>query len=258
MLRSSPRWDRVRSRIAALERWLLPGECLICRQSSGTLALDPLVCAVCANRWPALPELLCDRCGQPLSREISCRLCSGWDPRLRQVRSAVWLTEGARQAVHLLKYEGWSRIGETLAGVMRRRLRVAPGSTLIPIPLGPARLRSRGYNQSAVIARALAARLDVSYNEAVLHRRRDTRTQTALCPEERSANLAGAFLASGVPELPVLVDDVFTTGATLVEAASALLAAGAPAVSAVTFARAMRPLAGAAEATTNSNSWSTS
>jgi predicted amidophosphoribosyltransferase len=80
-----------------------------------------------------------------------------------------------------------------------------------------------------------------------LCRRRDTTTQTALTPEERRANLAGAFAACGVaPRRPVLVDDVFTTGATLAEAAGALLAAGAGTVSGVTFARAARPLADAA------------
>ncbi len=253
-----PRWGKLRGKIAAIERWLLPPECLICRTPCGAEPDDPLVCATCRNRWPILPELLCARCGQPLTPEIACRLCSDWDSRIRDVRSAVWLDEGARRAVHLLKYEGWSRLGETLALVMRRRLRVEPGSTLIPIPLGPTRLRSRGYNQSAEIARSLAARLGVGFSEAVLTRRRETATQTALSPEERSANLAGAFVASGVPARPVLVDDVFTTGATLVEAAGALLAAGASTVSAVTFARAMRPLARAAEAPTNSNSWSLS
>jgi len=80
----------------------------------------------------------------------------------------------------------------------------------------------------------------------VLRRGKETGTQTALTPEARRANLAGAFAASGpVPTTPVLVDDVFTTGATLAEAAGALLQAGARTVSGVTFARAVRPLAAA-------------
>jgi predicted amidophosphoribosyltransferase len=83
-------------------------------------------------------------------------------------------------------------------------------------------------------------------SEGGLRRRRETRTQTALTPEERAANLAGAFVGSGPRlELPVLVDDVFTTGATLAEAARALLAQGSPAVAGITFARAPRPLADA-------------
>jgi predicted amidophosphoribosyltransferase len=99
-----------------------------------------------------------------------------------------------------------------------------------------------------VLAAAIGKLLQLPVVEAVLRRRRETTTQTALTPEGRRANLAGAFEAAGpLPTYPVLVDDVFTTGATLAAAASALVAAGASAVGGMTFARAPRPLADAAE-----------
>jgi predicted amidophosphoribosyltransferase len=158
----------------------------------------------------------------------------------------MWLDAGARRAVHLLKYEGWWRLSEAMATPMRRLLSAGAPVTLIPIPLGATRQRARGYNQSGVLARALGLLLGVPVVERALRRRRDTATQTALTPEERRANLSGAFVAVGKPpDGAVLVDDVFTTGATLVEAANALLAAGAPLVEGVTFARAPRPLADA-------------
>jgi ComF family protein len=158
------------------------------------------------------------------------------------VRSAVWLDASARQAVHRLKYDGWWRVTEAMALAMRYLSPLQPPVRLVPIPLSAKRLRSRGYNQSARLATALArlTRLPVS---EVLHRVRDTRTQTALTPEERHANVAGAFRAERVAGTVVLVDDVFTTGSTLGAAASALAAAGAGPVKAVTFARAMEPLA---------------
>jgi len=257
---SVSRWSELRASLDAVERWLLPGECLLCHGAVETDPRDPLICAPCRSRWAPLPLPQCPRCGQPLSPGIECRLCEDWPPGLTGIRSAVWLDDSARRAVHLLKYEGWWRVSEAMATCLQRRLSLERGITLIPIPLGAARLRSRGYNQSAVLAEALAKRLGVPVAAAVLARGRDTATQTALTPEARRANLAGAFAARrAVPARPVLVDDVFTTGATLVEAATALLAAGAKTVSGVTFARAARPLAGAAAAPDPRRSfWSTS
>jgi len=151
--------------------------------------------------------------------------------------------------VHLLKYQGWWRVSDVMADTIRRFAPPPAGSTLVPIPLGATRLRTRGYNQSAVLADALGRLLGLPVAHRAIRRRRETTTQTALTPEERRANLAGAFEPAGAPPAnPVLVDDVFTTGATLAEAALALLGAGAGAVSAVTFARAQRPLADAAAA----------
>jgi ComF family protein len=110
---------------------------------------------------------------------------------------------------------------------------------LVPVPLASKRLRIRGYNQSDHLARALGVLLGQPVNSACLTRVRETPTQTALTPEERLANVAGAFRAGNVRGITaVLVDDVFTTGATLVAAADALVKAGAERVDAVTFARA--------------------
>jgi ComF family protein len=165
------------------------------------------------------------------------------------VRSAVWLDAGARRAIHLFKYEGWWRIADALAVTMRRVLPLEREGVLVPVPLGATRQRTRGYNQSAVLATALGRLTGLPVAGNVLHRRRETASQTALTPEARRANLSGAFVAAGpVPALPILVDDVFTTGATLAEAAAALLSAGGHQVRGFTFARAQRPLADAAAA----------
>ena len=244
---STPRWADARATLARVERWLLPGECLLCRGVVETGMDDPLVCATCRNRWSPLPFPQCPRCGQPEIPGIACRICTAWPAGLHGVRSAVWLDPLAREAVHRFKYSGWWRVADALAATMRRHLTIPPSATLVPIPLGATRQRSRGYNQSAVLAESLGRLLRLPVARNALRRRRDTTTQTALTPEERRANLAGAFVANGAsPRRPILVDDVFTTGATLAEAAAALLAAGASAVGGITFARAPRPLAEAA------------
>ncbi len=239
------RWSEAGSLLAGVERWLLPGACLLCGApvAPADSGDEPLVCRGCISRFSPLPFPQCVRCGQPLTPGIACRLCLDWPGALTSVRSAVWLDGGARRAIHLLKYEGWWRVGETLAMVLQQALPLPRDVTLVPIPLSAGRERTRGYNQSAVIAEALGQRLGVRVRSA-LRRGRETGTQTALTPEARRANLAGAFAArEPAPANPVLVDDVFTTGATLAEAANALLGAGAKSVAGVTFARAVRPLA---------------
>lgn len=236
---ADPPLRRAARALAGVERWLLPAACLLCHAPVPTVEGEALVCGVCRGRWRAVAGPLCDRCGQPSHAGLDCRLCAGWPAGLRRTRSAVWLIGGAREAVHHLKYQGWERVAESLGEAMRGLEPLTGQVSLIPIPLGARRLRQRGYNQSERIARAIARRTGLPVRTDILLRTRDTPTQTALTPEARQANVAGAFRTAGAAGLRcVLVDDVFTTGATLAEAAATLAAAGAHAVEAVTFARA--------------------
>jgi ComF family protein len=158
--------------------------------------------------------------------------------------SAVWLGEEAREIVHHLKYQGYKKLAEVVA------LRIAHGAplvpadaTLIPIPLGAKRRFERGYNQAEEIALALSEIWSVPVERDVIRRLRETVSQTSLTPQERVRNVNAAFKAirpvTTASNVAILVDDVFTTGATLAAAASALLDAGWNEVRAVTFARAL-------------------
>jgi ComF family protein len=230
--------------LAGVERWLLPAACLLCEAPVPVRQGDALVCELCRSRWEPMAPPWCGRCGQPAFGDLECRLCATWPPGLARVRSAVWLRGTARTAVHRLKYDGWWRVAEALAAAMRTLEPLTGRVSLIPVPLGSRRFRSRGYNQSERIAAALGALTGLPVCVDWLVRRHETRTQTALTPEARQANVAGAFEAKGVTGQPcVLVDDVFTTGATLAEAAAALRAGGAARIEAVTFARAELPVA---------------
>jgi ComF family protein len=232
-----------RASLAELERWLLPAACLLCDAPVAGREGDALVCSLCRARWRPVVGPLCRRCGQPAFGDLECRLCAAWPPGLTRIRSAVWLEPSARQAVHFLKYEGWWRVAEAMAEAMRTLEPLTGQVSLIPVPLGARRARDRGYNQSERIAAELGRRTRLPIRRDLLRRVRETRTQTALTPEARQANLAGAFGCHGAAGMAlVLVDDVFTTGATLVAAAAALTAAGATRVEAVTFARAMEPV----------------
>lgn len=157
-----------------------------------------------------------------------------------------------RALVHGLKYGGWHAVGAPMAERMARLplpQDVAEEARLVvPVPTSAARLREREYNQAAVLAEHVAAVTERVYAQGILRRLRSSTTQTSLHPVERRANVAGAFQvppemgARLAGEHVLLVDDVWTTGATAVACAEALLAAGARVVSVLTFARALPDL----------------
>jgi ComF family protein len=248
---SARRWaDRLGHHLAGVLAWWLPPECLLCLTAVPTREGDALICASCRRKWRPVAPPWCPRCGETLEgggvtggRE-DCSPCRDWGPALASVRSAVWLERGAREAVHHLKYGGWKRAVEAMAATMTGLEPLAAGAGLVPVPLGPRRRRARGYNQAELLASRLADVTGLQVLPGLLARVRDTPTQTKLTPGARRANVHGAFALRGpLPAGPlVLVDDVFTTGATLLAAAEALREAGAPRVEAVTFARGTGPL----------------
>jgi ComF family protein len=226
--------------VARVERWILPGECLTCHRPAGTA--DPLICDVCRARWRRIAEPVCGRCGESLPLGLACRVCVDWPPELGPVRSAVRLDAPVRRAVHQFKYRGWWRLAGSFAERMAPVIRDWPDGDLVPVALSRRRQWRRGYNQAESLALALGHLTGRPVRADRLRRDRDTPTQTRLTPEQRRANLASAFSAGVSIRPAILVDDVFTTGATLCSAATELLDRGAESVAAITFARAELPL----------------
>lgn len=231
----------------ALLDLLLPPVCASCGRSLQP-SDKPVICGRCWSRLEILPSPQCRRCGHPLSEGGQCKWCVLLPPFVRAVRSVCGVNTGAGRAiVGALKYDGWTA---TAAGMAERMARLAwprdvvdERAALVPVPLAPSRLRERGYNQSELLANALATHWKVPVWTACVERARATSTQTQLTPAERRRNVSGAFRA--VPGAVsfrgahlVLVDDVVTTAATLNECATALHEAGARIVSYVTFGRA--------------------
>jgi len=245
----------VRRRAAELRDGLLDlvfaPVCAGCGTPVPTTEEERLVCRTCWSRARPVPAPRCGRCWAPLlpGREVGprCAACEEVPAGIRVVRSAFLLEATTRALVHALKYRGWSAV----AGPLARRMAELPfpedveeeARVCVPVPTSAARMRERGYNQAALLAAEFAARTGRASDPGLLVRGRSTDTQTALHPAERRANVAGAF---AVPagradsirgEHLLLVDDVWTTGATAVACARALLDAGARVVSVATFAR---------------------
>jgi ComF family protein len=159
------------------------------------------------------------------------------------MRSTADFGDAKQIAVHRLKYNNDTRyaalLGQRLADELKRS-NWQP-SLITAVPLHPARLKERGYNQSALLGEYLAKQSNIPFRAEAVQRVRETRTQVGLGRQDRLTNVADAFEAdTGLArdQKIVIVDDVRTTGATLRACASALLAAGASTVWALTVASA--------------------
>ena len=200
-------------------------------------------CAECARSLMPIGEVVCATCGEPLSRPGLCANCRNTERAFRQVRSAFRFEGPLRQAVHALKYNKRRSVAVPLAEHMARQLSGPDrtGMLLCAVPLHPSRLKERGFNQSAELARQLAALWGIEWlPDGALQRVRATEKQVELDQAARQANVAGAFGVADASQVLgraiILVDDVCTTGATLDACAHALRAAGAAMVDGVTLA----------------------
>jgi ComF family protein len=158
------------------------------------------------------------------------------------IRSVVYLEDVLRDAIHRLKYTGRTALAAPLGGLMAAYWvqHPMPIDVVVPVPLHPTRLRDRGYNQAALLAREMAHRVGLVVDERALIRRRATAPQVELNAQQRSENVRRAFRCSGnslAGKRTLLVDDVCTTGATLEACAMALYEGGARGVRALTLAR---------------------
>lgn len=208
--------------------------------SAGRALLDLLFPPVCPGCGRA-GVLLCDDCRARIQIIDAVELREP-PARLSAIASAALFAPPLREAIHRFKYDNTRDLAGPLAAVMAAgwpRLGLA-ADVLMPVPLHARRLTERGYNQSALLARGLAQALAMPVDERTLIRRRHTRQQVGLGPEERRANVADAFVCRGAVrgQRIILVDDVCTTGATLEACAAALADAGAASVQGYTLARA--------------------
>lgn len=230
---------------------LLPQNCVLCSLPSD----DAPVCKACARELPSLLPPQCPRCALPLAathpgKAITCPDCTHHTPAF-DTATAVWsygfpidtLIRDFKYGHHL--YLG-SFFAKHLARTLKNQWHQGANETpdlIIPMPLHPNRLKTRGFNQAAEITRHVAKYLELPWRSDLLNRFVDTAPQAGLHRKERWENLRGAFTC---PESLdgsriLLIDDVLTTGASLSACAEVLRHAGARRIDVAVLARTPEP-----------------
>lgn len=225
---------------------IFPPVCPLCENDIGQGGF----CRGCAGCFERLKIQgpLCITCGVPFpskdSADHTCGDCLKGKPPFVEARSGFIYSGSVLEALHSFKYNGRIILAGPLGGMMKN----APGFSrrpdiIIPVPLHKKRLRARGFNQSLLLAREVEKTLGIGVDYLNLKRVRETEQQVNLRSDERHKNVSGAF-ALGRPEdvigkKTLLIDDVFTTGATVKECSWVLKKAGAE-VFVLTFARALK------------------
>lgn len=247
---------------ASLFVTLFPSDCRICGTPLTNIARLP-VCPECLLAMRPIGDGVCSICGERMvspfalssdNGEPQCGLCRRLTPPFVKAVAYGSYEGGLRELIHLLKYDGVRPAANVLGRMLAEAiLSLAPlldasRTIVIPVPLHARKLRQREFNQAELIARAALKFMrspdKFELNPRVLERRRETKSQIGLSRHQRRENMRGAFGIEHAAEIKertiVLVDDVYTTGATVSECARVLRRAGASKVFAATVARTLK------------------
>ena len=215
--------------------WIYPPQCVSCGTDGS------LFCRDCRSALQPVGDHTCVKCGKPLKKGRSCRLCMTAGFPFLAAR-APYIYEGPAAAlIKKLKYEGCLELAPILSDLLYEFWKGLgwEADLIVPVPLSEKRRAQRGFNQSELIGRPFAKKTGIPIRPGALMKIRHTAQQVGLNAEERRANLSGAFAAESVivrGKRILLLDDVMTTGSTFAECSAVLLKAGAGSVNCLSVA----------------------
>ncbi len=226
-----------------LEKLLLPPSCQLC----GAPAIDDELCPQCASEAKVIARA-CPLCALPNDDGSVCQSCSTSPPAWQAAYSCLVYDGSVQQLLIKWKYQRQHSTARLLCETLTGWLALQPpieATAMIPIPMHPKKLRSRGFNTAYLLAKAVHQATNLPILDKVLIRQRHTEAQAGLNKTARHHNLAGAFnlLAENLQghHRVLLIDDVYTTGTTLEVCSRLLQEAGVKHITILTMARALPP-----------------
>ena len=220
--------------LSALADLFYPERCVGCERRA-----SDVLCRTCFDALPRVGSPVCGRCGLPTAfATFVCEECKNVDFGFQSSRAPLKYDGVGKQVVHALKYRGYKRVvGRLAAPLMLQVAGEDHFDAVVPVPLHSSRLRKRGFNQAELLARGVAEKMKATVSDT-LEVVRSTRDQVELSAAQRRANVAGAYTATKPLRGKILlIDDVFTTGATMSACAGTMVRAGAEEVHALSLCR---------------------
>jgi ComF family protein len=219
--------------------FIYPPECASCGKPGA------LLCKDCKEKIQPLFDPICPICGYPVATPGVCQNCRDNPPPYTALRSWAEFEGSLRKALHKLKYESDLGLGLEFSYPLLQIIAKEKWAIdyIIPIPISKKHRKTRGYNQATIIARPLALALGIPLFEKSVSRVKETESQVNLSREERFKNLHSAFLGNSAKLLNkkvLLVDDVATTGATMISCSQTLREFGCAQVFCITVARTIK------------------
>jgi ComF family protein len=222
---------------------IFPFSCEICHKKLEVSSGRQYLCAECIGKIKLIREEICSCCGKE-SAISPCRSCKEKKQIFQKARSAGIYEGVLKECIHLFKYNRKTYLarplGKLLIDLIYCEQDLSKAELLVPVPLDKRKYRERGFNQAQLLAATISKKTGIPISRG-LYRIGNAPSQTQLSCQERIKNVEGLFKVAGnngiMGKSILLVDDVFTTGATANECARTLLRAGAQKVNVLTVAR---------------------
>ena len=226
--------------ISQIINLLFPSDCPVCGLATDNFTTAPF-CTACWCGIEKYAGASCKICATPFSSEYAeiCSDCLKRPPLFSKGVSFGIYKDTLSEAINLFKFHGIKRLHKPLGNLLLD-FDICGIEAIVPVPLSIKGLRSRGFNQSLLLAKTISDKKNIPLVMDGLFKKLDTLPQIGLSAKERTRNLRGAFVATrqfGGKRI-MLVDDVMTTGATATECSKQLIKAGASEVIVLTLARA--------------------
>lgn len=220
---------------------IYPPFCLVCEKPG-----EHFLCADCIEQIDTIEPPCCRKCGLPTDH-LYCPECELREFAFESARSAGVFDGVLRNAIHEFKFRFHLGLADPLSELMVRcfpnTYLAGKADIVVPVPIHHSRLVERGFNQAIELSRRFCKRVSLPMETSALYRVKRTKHQVNLPYDQRATNIEGAFAVKDAGKIAgkrvLLIDDVFTTGATLNEAAKVLREAGASAIYAYTLARSL-------------------